>query len=122
MKSDRDEIGSRFDGHIVQGHVDGVGVIQRIEKEKNSHLFYIKVSPKLTRYIVEKGSIAVNGISLTVMTVKSDSFSVGIVPHTFSHTMLHNSKAGYPVNIEVDILTKYVEKLLKVGCKPYEKY
>lgn len=98
-------------GHIVQGHVDGVGTIRKIKNQGNSKILTIAIPKDLARYIVEKGSIAVNGISLTVIEVLHDSFTVGIVPFTLKHTVLNQSKVGDLVNIEVDILAKYIEKL-----------
>lgn len=100
-------------GHIVQGHVDSIGKIKNIEKEGNSLIFTFSVPKSLTKYIVEKGSISVNGISLTVVETEEDYFTVGIIPHTWEHTMLHNAKIGDYVNLEVDTLAKYMEKLLK---------
>ena len=106
--------GSTFlSGHIVQGHVDGVGKIKNITKEGNSYVFTFGLPSKLTKYIVPKGSISVNGISLTVIDIGDDLFSVGIIPHTWDHTMLHSAKIGDRVNIEVDVLAKYIEKILK---------
>lgn len=98
-------------GHIVQGHVDGTGIIENIEKDGNSRIFTIRVSNTLTRYIVDKGAISVNGISLTVIHSHKDSFMVGIIPFTWTHTMLHTVKKGDRVNIEVDVIAKYIEKL-----------
>ena len=103
----------RFAGHIVLGHVDGVGTIESIKKKGNSWFFTFKVSKALSRYIVKKGSIAVNGISLTVIDANDRIFSVGIIPYTWRHTMLSSAKVGDWVNIEVDILAKYLEKLEK---------
>jgi len=105
--------GSTFlSGHVVQGHVDGVGTIQRITKEGNSYLFVFDLPNGLSKYIVEKGSITVNGISLTVIDITDMTFSVGIIPHTWDHTMLHTANVGDQINIEVDVLAKYIEKLL----------
>src|SRR5581483_4538396 len=78
-----------FSGHIVQGHIDGTGTIQSIEEQGNSHLFTITVPKELTKYIVEKGSICLNGISLTVISISATEFTVGIIPHTLQKTMLH---------------------------------
>lgn len=100
-------------GHIVQGHVDGVGMIRTIKKEGNSYIFRFTIPQKLTKYIVEKGSITVNGISLTVIEIDKDVFTVGIIPHTWDRTMLHTAKTGEKVNIEVDVLAKYIEKLVQ---------
>lgn len=100
-------------GHVVQGHVDGVGTIQEIKEEGNSHLFTFSFPEGLSKYIVEKGSITINGISLTIIDIHKDSFSVGIIPHTWERTMLHMAKVGDKVNLEVDVMAKYVEKLVK---------
>ncbi|OGG20721.1 riboflavin synthase subunit alpha [Candidatus Gottesmanbacteria bacterium RIFCSPHIGHO2_02_FULL_40_13] len=99
-------------GHIVQGHVDGTGKVEEIKKEGNSRLFTIKIPSRLSKYIVEKGSIAVNGVSLTVIDIGDNFFTVGIIPHTWDKTMLYTIKSGDYVNIEVDILAKYLEKLI----------
>ena len=99
-------------GHIVQGHVDGVGQVEDVKKDGNSRLLTIKIPAKLSRYLVEKGSIAVNGISLTVIEAGEDFFTVGTIPYTWKHTMLHQAQIGDLVNIEVDILAKYLEKLI----------
>lgn len=98
-------------GHIVQGHVDGIGKITEIQKMGNSRIFSFSVASALCRYIVEKGSIAVNGISLTVIASGNDYFTVGIIPYTWENTMLHQAKVNDFVNIEVDVLAKYLEKL-----------
>jgi len=103
----------RFAGHIVQGHIDGVATVKSIKQKGNSRLFTFEVPKQLGRYIVEKGSIAVNGISLTVIDANDRIFSVGIIPYTWRHTMLSSAKVGDRVNIEVDILAKYLEKLEK---------
>ncbi len=100
-------------GHVVQGHVDGVGTIKSITEEGNSYLFVFNLPKDLTKYIVPKGSISVNGISLTVIDITDNTFSVGIIPHTWKRTMLHSAKVGDTVNIEVDVLAKYIEKLLQ---------
>ena len=102
-----------FAGHIVQGHVDGMATIKSIKMEGNSRIFTFRVDSRLSRYVVEKGSIAVNGISLTVIDVDRNSFTVGIIPVTWKRTMFKYAKVGDSVNIEVDILAKYVEKQLK---------
>jgi len=98
-------------GHIVQGHIDGVAQIQKIEEQKNSRLLTFSFDPKFMKYVVEKGSIALNGISLTVISAGKDFFTVGIIPHTWDATMLHETKEGDFVNVEVDIIAKYVERL-----------
>jgi riboflavin synthase len=103
---------SLFEGHIVQGHIDGVGEIITITPEGNSHILEIKITPKLSKYLVDKGSVALNGISLTIIKATQNSFTVGIIPYTMEHTMLQYAKVGDMVNVETDVLAKYVEKLL----------
>ena len=103
----------RFGGHIVAGHVDGTGCILRIEKDDNAVWFTIHAEPNLLRYVVEKGSITVDGISLTVAEVGSDAFSVSTIPHTVSCTNLCQRHKNDVVNLETDILGKYVEKLFQ---------
>lgn len=102
----------RFGGHIVSGHIDGTGVITDI-KNDGIAVWYTVSAPELMRYIVEKGSIAVDGISLTVAKVTETGFSVSIIPHTASETILSSKKVGDIVNLENDIIAKYVEKLMK---------
>lgn len=98
-------------GHIVQGHIDTVAKLAGIEKQENSHIFKFTIPLHLSRFIAEKGSIAVNGISLTVIKAEKNYFTVGIIPYTWKNTMLHTIKPGDFINIEVDILAKYVERL-----------
>ncbi|MCD8238524.1 MAG: riboflavin synthase [Clostridiales bacterium] len=107
----------RFGGHIVSGHIDGTGKILSLEKEGISTVVKIGASAELLYYIVEKGSIAIDGISLTVMRVDESSFSVGVIPHTGSETALLEKSPGDIVNLETDIIGKYVEKFIK-GEKP----
>lgn len=99
-------------GHFIQGHIDGTGRILAIKDEGNSKILTIGIPEKLSHSIVEKGSIAVNGISLTVIKEATSYFEVGIIPYTWEHTMLHNAKYGDLVNIELDIFVKYVDKIL----------
>jgi riboflavin synthase len=99
-------------GHIVQGHVDGTGIIDDIALDGNSRILKISVSPEVGKYIVEKGSIAVSGISLTVIKAGKTYFTVGIIPYTWEHTVFAQIKIGDMVNIETDILAKYIEKLI----------
>ena len=103
----------RFGGHIVAGHVDGVGTVRRIEKDDNAIWYTIAAGPEILRYVVEKGSITIDGISLTVARVDSDSFAISAIPHTVSFTVLADRKPGDQVNLETDIIGKYVEKLLQ---------
>jgi riboflavin synthase len=105
-------VGGRLGGHIVQGHVDGTGRIASIRPLGNSWFVYIDTNPELMRYIVTKGSVSVDGISLTVAEAADRTFAVSIIPHTWDHTALREKHAGDPVNIETDILGKYVEKML----------
>ncbi len=102
----------RLDGHIVQGHVDGVGTIASIRAVDNSYYIYITARASQMRYIVRKGSIAVDGISLTVVEADDKTFSVSIIPHTWNQTNLHARRAGDQVNLETDIIGRYIEKLM----------
>lgn len=99
-------------GHIVQGHVDGVGSILSLEKDGISRLVSISLPEELNKYVVPKGSIAINGVSLTVIEVDTKSFTVGIIPFTWENTMLNRLQEGDLVNIETDIFARYVEKLV----------
>lgn len=104
--------GQRLGGHLVQGHVDGTGTLLDITERENAHILRIGAPPELMRYILSKGSVALDGISLTVVDVGADWFTVWIIPHTFAHTTLHERKIGDPLNIENDLIARYVEKLL----------
>jgi riboflavin synthase len=104
--------GDRLGGHVVQGHVDGVGTIESIDEEGFARLVRIAAPPELLRYVVEKGSIAVDGVSLTVVDVHGDGFAVSLIPETLERTTLGSARSGQVVNLEVDVLAKYVEKLL----------
>lgn len=104
---------SFLSGHIVLGHVDGVAKLESIIEDKNSHILKFSILPYLAKYIVEKGPVCVNGISLTVIEAGKNQFTVGIIPHTWEQTMLHQIKIGDYANIEVDILAKYLERLSK---------
>lgn len=105
--------GGRFGGHIVSGHIDGTGTITDIKKDGIAQWYTVSAPPGIMRYIVEKGSIAIDGISLTVARVTEGTFSVSIIPHTAAQTVLSHKKAGDTVNLENDIIGKYVEKLMK---------
>ncbi|MDD5415642.1 MAG: riboflavin synthase [Candidatus Daviesbacteria bacterium] len=98
-------------GHIVQGHADGIAKLTNIAKQGISHILKFSVPRKLSRYMVRKGSVAVNGISLTIAEGGKNYFTVGIIPYTWTNTMLHTIKKNDFVNIEVDILAKYVKRL-----------
>jgi len=102
----------RLGGHVVQGHVDGVGEVVAVGDEGFSRRVWIEPPPELLRYVVEKGSIAVNGVSLTVVGVGDDWFSVSLIPETLERTTLGSAAPGAPVNLEVDLVAKYVEKLV----------
>ncbi len=102
----------RFGGHIVSGHIDGTGIISKLEREDNAVWITITTEPAILKYIIEKGSIAIDGISLTVAYVDTNCFKVSIIPHTAENTTLLNKKQGETVNLENDIIGKYVEKLL----------
>lgn len=104
---------SFLSGHLLAGHVDGLARLESITKAGNSHILEFSVPRNLCRFIAQKGSIAINGISLTVIEAEKNSFSVGIVPYTWKQTNLHNLKRGSYVNIETDILAKYLGKLLE---------
>lgn len=103
---------SRFGGHIVSGHIDGTGTIVKIEKDDNAIWYTIKTTDEILKYIIEKGSIAIDGISLTVAKVAREEFSVSIIPHTTAKTILKDKKISDIVNLENDCIGKYVEKLL----------
>ena len=102
----------RLGGHIVQGHVDGVGVVDGVRQDGFARVVTIAAGPEVLRYVVEKGSIAVDGVSLTVARIDADGFDVSLIPETLERTTLGAATAGTPVNLEVDVLAKYVEKLL----------
>ncbi|HSD80121.1 MAG TPA: riboflavin synthase [Solirubrobacteraceae bacterium] len=104
--------GARLGGHMVQGHVDGVGVVAGVRPEGFARVVTVEADPGLLRYVVEKGSIAVDGVSLTVAGVTDDTFSVSLIPETLERTTLGAAAAGTRVNVEVDVLAKYVEKLV----------
>lgn len=103
---------ARLGGHVVQGHVDGVGEVAGIREDGFARIVEVRADPDLLRYVVEKGSIAVNGVSLTVSAVGEGSFEVSLIPETLERTTLGASEAGTPVNLEVDVMAKYVEKLI----------
>jgi riboflavin synthase len=106
-------VDARLGGHIVQGHVDGTATVADIQVAEHWTTMTFAISPELSRYIVEKGSICVDGVSLTVVHVDDESFSVSLIPTTLDHTTLGMRGVGDTVNIEVDVLAKYVERLLE---------
>ncbi|MBI4744285.1 MAG: riboflavin synthase [Actinobacteria bacterium] len=103
---------SRLGGHFVSGHIDGAGIIVNKKKDKNSYLFQIKTSSDILKYLIKNGSIAVDGISLTVMDILKDSFMISIIPHTFKNTTLGFKNINSKVNLETDMIAKYVENFL----------
>ena len=107
------KIGDRLDGHIVQGHVDCTGVCKEISKQNGSTKFTFAYRSSQKKYIVEKGSICVNGVSLTVVDAGNNIFSVAVIPYTLQHTNFHKITTGDTVNLEFDIIGKYVERILK---------
>ena len=103
--------GDRLGGHVMQGHVDGTGTVDSVTEEGNSRVVRIKAPAELLRYVVQKGSIAVDGVSLTVSGVDDEAFEVSLIPETLARTTLGAAAPGRTVNLEVDVLAKYVEKL-----------
>jgi riboflavin synthase len=117
-------VGGRLDGHIVQGHVDGTGVIIESRPADRWHVLRISVSPELLRYLAKKGSVAVDGVSLTVSELSPDGragadgwFEVSLIPETLARTTLGTSAVGDLVNIEVDVIAKYVERMISGGAR-----
>ncbi len=111
----------RFGGHIVSGHIDGTGTITETRRDDNAVWYTIQAAPMLLRYVVEKGSVTIDGISLTVASVAADRFSVSLIPHTANVTVLGQKHAGDIVNLETDIIGKYVEKLLQPAPQQAER-
>jgi len=115
-------LGDRLGGHMVSGHIDGVGTILRYEKEDNAVWITVAAAPEILTYIIQKGSIAIDGVSLTVAYVDDSVFKVSIIPHTKDATTLLHKKMGDEVNLECDMIGKYIEKLLSNrGEKPARK-
>jgi riboflavin synthase len=104
--------GDRLGGHMVQGHVDGLGTVRAVREDGFARVVEVAAPPELLRYVVEKGSIAIDGISLTVVEAGEDFLSVSLIPETLERTNLGTAEPGRPVNLEVDVLAKYVEKLV----------
>lgn len=105
--------GERLGGHFVLGHIDGVGVVTKIQTRASSWMFWFKVPQRFTRYLIPVGSVAVNGVSLTVARLQAREFAVSIIPHTMDVTTFRYLKVGDKANLEFDVLGKYVERLLK---------
>lgn len=106
------QVGGRLDGHIVQGHVDAAGVVADVQPEGRSRRVSISIPDGLERYLVYKGSVAVDGVALTVTAVEEGSFEVALIPHTLEATTLRDMEVGDTANVEVDVLAKYVERLM----------
>ncbi|MDE2741361.1 MAG: riboflavin synthase [Gemmatimonadota bacterium] len=102
----------RLGGHLVLGHVDGIARIRQRTEREGEHRFEIEPPPTLARYIAGKGSVALDGISLTVAEISGDAFTIAVIPHTFDNTTLSHRRAGDSVNLEVDVIARYVERLL----------
>lgn len=115
-------LNTRLGGHLVQGHVDGVGQITALDDTVEGTVFLTLTYPKeLARYIVTKGSLTVNGVSLTVVTCDGETATIGLIPHTWNVTTFRNTNVGDTVNLEVDVIAKYVEQLLLAGiATPYD--
>ena len=105
------KVGDTLDGHIVSGHVDGVAIIQNIEKSGDSHILTLSTLPELSRFIAQKGSVTLDGISLTVNHVENHQFLVNIIPHTWQNTTLNSKKSGDQLNLEIDMLARYVARI-----------
>jgi riboflavin synthase alpha subunit len=105
--------GEPMGGHVVQGHVDGVGRVRALEAEGDGCRLELEAAPDVTRYLIEKGSLAVEGVSLTVAAIDGEGFTIALVPHTLAATTLGALSRGDEVNLEVDVLAKYVERLLE---------
>jgi len=105
--------GARLGGHLVAGHIDGIGVLKERKSEGRSLRLFFEAPPEIMRYVIEKGSIAIDGVSLTVNGVSSAGFDVNIVPHTASETTLSDLQIGREVNMETDLIGKYVEKMVR---------
>jgi riboflavin synthase len=103
-------VGDRLGGHFVQGHVDATGSIESVEQREHSRVVRVAAPPEILRYVVQKGSIAIDGVSLTVVDVDDDGFSVSLIPETLERTTLGSTSEGDPVNLEVDMLAKYAVK------------
>jgi riboflavin synthase len=107
-------LGARLDGHIVQGHVDQTAVCQSIDQKDGSWIYTFEYNPHVNNVTIEKGSITVDGVSLTVVNSQKNSFSVAIIPYTHEHTRFHAYKVGSTVNLEFDVVGKYVSRLLEL--------
>ncbi|MCM4160118.1 riboflavin synthase [Antarcticibacterium flavum] len=109
------KLGARLDGHIVQGHVDQTGICKSIKEENGSWVFTFEYDPSLSNITIEKGSITINGVSLTVVNSKKHQFSVAIIPYTYNNTTFKHLKEGATVNLEFDVIGKYVKRLTELS-------
>ena len=105
-------VGDRFGGHFVQGHVDSIGKISRLERSGQDHIIDVSLPAEIYRLCIDKGSLTLDGISLTIAELTADAATFWITPHTWDHTHLHVAQLGQSMNLEVDMLAKYVDKLL----------
>jgi riboflavin synthase len=108
-------LGDRLDGHIVQGHVDQTGKCVSVEEQNGSWIFTFEYDPSQSNVTIEKGSITINGVSLTVVDSKKGGFSVAIIPYTYEHTTFHELSPGATVNLEFDVIGKYVQRITSLG-------
>lgn len=111
-------LADRLGGHLVSGHVDGVGKVISVTPDARSQRWLFEVPPALARYVAAKGSICIDGTSLTVNEVNDARFGVNLIPHTVEHTAFHARRVGDPVNIEVDVIARYIERLIGSGVAP----
>ena len=109
------KVDSRFDGHLVQGHIEGVGKVKKIQKEEDSFVISIELPNNLLNYCINKGSIAINGVSLTIASIKENLIDIWIIPHTLSYTTFDVIKENDFVNVETDIFAKYIEKFNQIN-------
>lgn len=115
------QLSDRLGGHLVTGHIDGIGEITDITKASNAWIIGISIPPALARYLVKKGSVAVDGVSLTVNEIEGNTFTVSIIPHTAQNATIGNKRIGEKVNIETDLIGKYVERFLHQAELPPKK-
>lgn len=111
-------VGDRLGGHLVQGHVDGVGEVVAVEEVPGTRFVSVRVPEDLTRYLVVKGSLCIAGVSLTIARLERDVATIGLIPHTLGATTLEDRAVGDVVNLEVDVVAKYVERMLPGGDRP----
>ncbi len=114
-------LGARLDGHLVQGHVDGVGRLEQVRPDGDAYRVTVGLPVELERYLVPKGSVALDGISLTVATLEAGRFEVSVIPHTWEQTTLADRQVGDHLNLEMDIIGKYVAKMLETRDAPVER-